>query len=238
MAKISRPIVYTAVLGAVAYGVVVLTEPDTPNRTTRPRPAATAPSNARTSDLIQPEDFSASFPRLLGAPRDSFRPLVVRASGTNPLAAARLDAVPAAFAGGDPNWRYTGNASIDGVSVALLENDATGDGVFLRVGEAWKRSVLTAIEQEAIVLTGPGGAVRRVRLGIPEFEDPTAGPAGVAPLAVNPPLQGPIGGDFPGVRTNADTGIAVVPTAENNNFDSAGQMSDRSLDRSRRRSRP
>lgn len=238
MAKVSRPVIYTAVLGAVAYGVVILTEPDTPNRTNRPRPAATAQSNIRTSDLIQQEDYNANFPRLLGAPRDSFRPLVVRASGTTPLSAARLDAVPAAFAGGDPNWRYTGNASIDGVSVALLENDATGDGVFLRVGEAWKRLVLTAIEPEAIVLTGPGGAVRRVRLGIPEFEDPTAGPAGVAPLAVTPPLQGPIGGNFSGAGVGADTGVAVLPTAENNIFDSAGQISDRSIDRSRRRSRP
>lgn len=238
MAKVSRPIVYTAVLGAIAYGVVVLTEPDTPTRPTRPQAAATSRATARTSDLIQQEDFNARFPRLLGAPRSSFRPLVVRSGGTNPLATARLDAVPAAFAGGDANWRYTGNASIDGVTVALLENDVTGDGVFLRVGEAWKRCVLTAVEQEAIVLTGPGGAVRRVRLGIPEFEDPAAGSFNVAPLAVNPPLAGPIGGSFRASAANSSTGLAVEPQAGTNIFDSAGQMSDRSTDQPRRRSRP
>lgn len=219
MPKISRPVVYTLVLGAVAYGVVVLTEPETRPAPKRPAAQAARPASAK-GDLFTEQDYRAHFERLSGIPRNAFRPLVARRGPGSPDE-ARLDALPTSFTGGEANWRYTGNASLNGVRLALIENASTGEGVFLRVGERWKDAVLSAIEEEAIVMVGPFGEVRRIRLGEREIETVPPGPAagtpvatGLAPVRVGPELTGPIGlspspdalASVPGGRPEPETG--------------------------------
>lgn len=201
MAKVSRPVVYTAVLAVVAYGVVVLTEPETP--TGKARAKAVRPKAEAKAGLFTEEDRTAKFTPLGQTTRNGFRPLVIREGAGGSLDASRSDGVPAAFAGGDPNWRYTGMAEVNGVKQALLENASNGDAVFLRVGESWKQTMLRAIASDSIELVGPNGTVRTITLGVAEEAAPAT--PGTAPLAVNPPanLRGAIGGGVAGVNPGA-----------------------------------
>lgn len=194
MAKISRPVLYTALLGALAYAVVLYTEPDSKRAPAKPKRTTVATTS---KSLFTEEDYKRTFDRYEAEPRNAFKPVVARLSGNEALLAQRLDGLPTAFTGGDPNWRYTGTATIDGVRVALIENTVTGDGVFLHEGESWKQAILTKIEDEAIVMVGPGGGVRRIRLGEPDLDPdplPLGGTASVAPMRVGGAnLSGPIG---------------------------------------------
>lgn len=194
MAKISRPVLYTALLGALAYAVVLYTEPDSKRAPAKPKRTTVATTS---KSLFTEEDYKMTFDRYEAEPRNAFKPVVARLSGNEALLAQRLDGLPTAFTGGDPNWRYTGTATIDGVRVALIENTVTGDGVFLHEGESWKQAILTRIEDEAIVMVGPGGGVRRIRLGEPDLDPdplPLGGTASVAPMRVGGAnLSGPIG---------------------------------------------
>ncbi|HRF59464.1 MAG TPA: hypothetical protein PLH94_06055 [Fimbriimonadaceae bacterium] len=200
MAKISRPVIYTVLLAVVAYAGVVLTEPDPPKSTSKPKPRASA---STPKGMVYTEaDYRAKFGRIDSAPKNAFQPVIARKGGPNSLDALRLDSIPTAFTGGDPNWRYTGNAEQDGDRVALLENSSTGEGVFLRVGETWKQAVLTSIEDDAVVMVGPNGSVRRIRLGSLDQEAPTQSlpgiipsTAGLQPMRVSPNLTGRIGQD-------------------------------------------
>jgi hypothetical protein len=208
MAKISRPVLYTALLGALAYAVVLYTEPQTKRGPVKPK-RSTVSSTSKT--IFTEDDYKRTFDRYEAPPRNAFKPVVARLSGNDALLAQRLDGLPTAFTGGDPNWRYTGTATIDGVRVALIENTVTGDGVFLHEGESWKQAILTKIEDEAIVMVGPGGGVRRIRLGEPDLDpDPVpigSGTASVAPMRVggrNP--SGPIG-------VAPESTLEVVPEA-------------------------
>jgi len=195
VAKISRPILYTALLGALAYAVVLYTEPEAKRGTAKPKRSSVA-SNANTQ--FTEEDYQRRFEPYKAELKNAFKPVVARLSGNDALLAQRLDGLPTAFTGGDPNWRYTGTATIDGLRVALVENSVTGEGVFLHEGESWKQAILTKIEDEAIVMVGPGGGVRRIRLGEPDIDpDPvpmTNAAAPVAPMRVGGNnVAGPIG---------------------------------------------
>lgn len=193
MAKVSRPVLYTALLGVLAYAVVVYTEPDSKRAPAKPkRTTVASPANAQ----FTKEDYDRRFDSYDAELRNAFKPGIVRLGGDS-LLAQRLDGLPTALTGGDPNWRYTGTATIDGVRVALIENSVTSEGVFLHEGESWKQAVLTKIDDEAIVMVGPGGGVRRIRLGEPDVDpDPlplTGGTSTVAPMRVGGNLAGPIG---------------------------------------------
>ena len=107
--------------------------------------------------------------------------------------------------GGEANWRYTGTAQINGVREALLENSSTGESVFLRVGQSWKQAVLKKIENEAVVMTGPGGFTQRLQLGEQE-------PAKLARNARGP--GGNPGALLPAVPSTAGMGgRAATPSA-------------------------
>lgn len=211
MAKVSRPIVYTALFGVVAYAAVVLTEPEPAPGTGRRTPAGSREAAAQGQFL--PEDYSASFAKLNEPARNAFKPLVARSRGANAGENARVDAVPADFAGGDPNWLYTGNAEVDGLNVALLENSVTGESVFLAAGDVWKQAVLSTIGIDAIVMVGPGGTTRRIRLGQQEFPEaeapdlaisPTTDISSVPPARVRPELL-----EEMGLPTGALGGVQV-----------------------------
>ncbi|HRI44737.1 MAG TPA: hypothetical protein PLL78_14530 [Fimbriimonadaceae bacterium] len=193
MAKVSRPVLYTALLGVLAYAVVVYTEPESKRPPAKPKRTTLA---STTNAQFTKEDYDRRFDSYNAELKNAFKPGIVRLGGDS-LLAQRLDGVPTALTGGDPNWRYTGTATIDGVRVALIENSATAEGVFLHEGESWKQAVLTKIDDEAIVMVGPGGGVRRIRLGEPDADpDPlpvTGGTGAVAPMRVGGNLAGQIG---------------------------------------------
>ncbi|MBS1724091.1 MAG: hypothetical protein JSS66_14190 [Armatimonadetes bacterium] len=217
--KVSRPILYTAVLGLVAYAVVVLTEPDK-----KPKGKSTAvhkKAPGAKADQFLEADYKAKFTPVSTAPKNAFKPLVVREGEDNQLQTQRFDSIPSAFTGGDPNWLYTGTATVDGVRVALVENSASGEGVFLKVGEMWKQAVLTSIEDEGIIMVGPGGAVRHIKLGFTEQPAAPAPMSGNVPLTVTPSLNGPIGqgqggsGGGTGTPRNRDRNSAQAPFEPN-----------------------
>jgi len=63
MAKISRPVVYTAVLAVVGYTVFAMTQPGKPSTTARHKTPASKKLGAKT-DLFAPQDYTAKFARL------------------------------------------------------------------------------------------------------------------------------------------------------------------------------
>lgn len=173
MAKISRPIVYAALLGVVAYTAVVLTEPETAKRKATRQPAA----SARAPEGFTEEDMKARFARYAGAPRDAFLPGVV------PSRSGMPGALPFADAG---IWLLTGINVTNGVRNALLENGATGEAVFVRAGERWNGLLVFRIEPNAVLFVNDKGKMTRIAFLDPDAEKP----AGVAPVLV-PPVAGP-----------------------------------------------
>jgi hypothetical protein len=195
VAKISRPIVYVAVIGAIAYAAVLLTEPDKPpvKVVRRTAPAVQAPKG------FAEEDLNAVFPRYAARARDAFLPKVM--SSKRSVATAPADGKSAETASGLPAgvWMLTGITSVNGVRTALVENGSAGDSVFLKVGDIWNGMRVAAIEQNSLVMVSPAG--RKTRFGFPAFDEAPAvttapvpgipglasGPASVAPVILPPP---------------------------------------------------
>ncbi len=214
MAKIPRYLYY---LGGGALALLIYTfatAPEVPTTRKANNTFAGGGSRKKTDDTYRPEDYTAKFPPVNVTPRDAFKPLVAKTTKTlateqpTPLAP---NGIPAAFAGGDGNWVYTGNAEVNGVPNALLENGSTGDSVFLRPGERWKSLTVSRVTPNLIEVLGPTGQTYTVRIAdetIPEAGTAPAGtPTGTLPAAVpnaRGALAGPIGAD-PNAQTAAQT---------------------------------
>lgn len=201
MAKISRPVMYTA-LAAVVAAAWLLTSEEPAKAKGKTTPKRTA---AATKDKMGflPEDYNPpTFEPVMSPVPSKFNPLVVRTQTASALALAP-DAVPAELAGGDPNWVYTGTAEIDGKPTALLENRVTAESDFVNQGQKWKRCEVAQILPQGIVLAGPSG--RKVKLVL-SSGDSVIGTgserfaSGFRP--VNPALSGPIGN---GIRVRPDS---------------------------------
>ncbi len=191
MAKISRPILYVALLGAVAYAAVVLTEPQPVSKkkaTARPNPTAIA------ADGFTKADYTARYGRYHGPRRDAFLPAIRSARKADALAAA-AGSLPPNILG--QNWQLTGISSVNGVRSALLENSTTADTVFVKAGERWNGFRVAAIEPTAIVVVNPSGQATRLGFAEPPATDR---PLGVAPVVVAVPLPAPPA--VPGAPTN------------------------------------
>ena len=204
MAKVPR---YLYVLGVATVGLVAytfLSAPEVPvRRAANNRFIGGSSSGTKTADtLLRPEDYTASFPPVNVVPRDAFKPLVAKTTVTLKGQATPLgqNGIPSAFAGGDGNWIYTGNAVVDGVPNALLENTTTQEGVFLRPGERWKSLTLASVTANRIQVIGPGGKIHSVSIADDSATveaAPIATASGALPAVTpNAPtaLSGPIGG--------------------------------------------
>jgi hypothetical protein len=170
MAKVSRPILYTAVLGAVGYAAFILTQPDT--ATKKPairvlRAAVRAPGDAG----ITPEDRSAHFERYRGPRHDAFLPHVV---ATRALAGAGASKPGAFGQAGRGVWVLTGINAINGTSGALLENSTTEDSVVLKVGDFWNGQHVVSVGADTVVLVNDLG--QRTELTFPSPDDPNKKP--------------------------------------------------------------
>jgi len=188
---VSRRLVWSlvglATLASVAY---LMQEPETPKASRRTARA----SAAKGSEGFTQEDYDARFPQVPMKLRNPFVPLVASKRGKGgPL----VGGIPPALAGGDPNWMYKGMAEIDSVPMALVENQKTGEGVFLRHGELWNGARVVAITPEALTLAGPDGLQRTVDVASEEQPTPPMVAAGATselrPVTLDPSLRGPIG---------------------------------------------
>lgn len=138
--------------------IMLLPSGDAPKTGKKPQLTATK-STKKADDLILPEDYKAKFDDLDKPMVNSFVPLVTKRDINGPVA---KNGIPADFAGGETTWVYTGNMTVDGTPNALLENTASGDGIFLRPGQHWKALKLVAVREDSIEIEGPGGAMKTV----------------------------------------------------------------------------
>lgn len=106
-----------------------------------------------------PEDRDAKFEVIEASLKNSFVPLVTKRDANGPVA---RNGIPPAFADGEGTWTYTGNMTVNGTPNALLENSATGEGVFLRPGQRWKQLKLVTVREDSIEIEGPAGATKTV----------------------------------------------------------------------------
>ncbi len=193
--NLSKPmqLALLAVLGIGAYlALGTLSSPDTPR--TAPKKVASKSTTKKGADLYTDEDAKvtqASFDPVKGTPKDVFVPIIKKP--VNGGKGSQVNVVPPEFAGGEPNWVYTGSAQIDGVLQALLQNNTTGDNVFLKVGDTWKGVSVEEITDDSLVLSSPElGIDKKLELPPDVVTGPASGPAGFAPASVGP-LRGSIG---------------------------------------------
>lgn len=172
--------------GAALY---VMTTPEDAPRKAATKPNATAAKTTKQGDFTE-EDRKAKFDEFGASPRNVFRPIVTKNGGASTAAAP--SGIPAAYAGGEANWTYSGMATVDGVPNALLENPSSGESVFVKQGEGWKTSTVSSMSPETLVLRGPNGDSYTIRIN-GDFVPGKVESTGTTPVRLNNPLRGQIG---------------------------------------------
>ena len=148
MAKFNKnlgKIGFVAIAGAVAF--YVLTEPDAATKRAKPRVTATG---ITAPEGFKPEDMTARFPRLAGPNRDIFTPKII-VKKTQPLTLTPPDGKAGALK--KPTWVLTGVFVQNGVRLALLENQITGESQTIRAGENWMGQSVLAVKPEAVLFS-------------------------------------------------------------------------------------
>ena len=195
MAKNNRVLIY----GSLVAGIVIVwfaTAPDetSPRERNRPNRTPVERKKDRKLEAFNDEDKNASYLRLNTEVANIFKPIVVRGSAkAGSQAQTKPNQVPPYMVGGDTNWFYTGTAYIDNVPTALVENTATGQGQYLKVGEVFMNARVTRITPNTLAIsTSDGLAATTLTLleNRPIVEDPGMSIAGNQPIN---PLSGPIG---------------------------------------------
>ncbi len=109
-----------------------------------------------------PADIAIRFERPRTSPRDSFEPLVKIDVPLTKREEEELMKIPANLASGEPSWIYTGMVEVDGQKMALLENTSTKLGVYVKQGDAWKKSHLSSVAVESLIFVGEDGVSQTV----------------------------------------------------------------------------
>jgi hypothetical protein len=172
---------------AVVVAAVFLTEPEPTPTAKAKRPAITKAKSK--SDPYTAADYAAKFPPVNVAAKNAFKPLIVRNEAS--LQALRSDGseIPLLFSGGKGRWTYTGYVELNGRPTALIEDGETGEGEYLVAGQTWRNARVLTITNSSLVLAGPEGVTRSIRLASSDADSPVN--EMVAP--VTPNLSGPIG---------------------------------------------
>jgi hypothetical protein len=190
--KISRPVVYALLLGVVGYGVLILTEPDAASKKSKAKTTKTA---AAAPAGFASEDLTAHFSRYNSPRQNAFIPKLTTKKVSAALSAPVI-APPSSLGASTGTWQLTGINVIDGVRKALLENSASGELVFLKVGDVWSDQRVSAIEASAVILVNRQN--QALRMGFVEPVQPTAASAGTTPVLL-PNLPTPAPGGPPSI---------------------------------------
>ena len=191
MAQISKPLLY-GLFGVVVVAAVLMTQGDSASAGSSAKKKTKSTKSKLLSDFTD-EDYTVKFDRLQSTTKNSFKPVIVSYSGSGTPGAALMNSIPSALAGGDPSWSFTGVAVVDGERMALVENSATQEGDYIKVGQAWKTCKVVRIEDTKLVLMGDSGDTRDVNLNsFEQLEDGQVLPGLGSSKPVNP-LKGPIG---------------------------------------------
>ncbi len=209
MAKVSRPVLYggIALLGVVAW---VATAPaDSAGSGSGAKLNRGKTTSRQVQSDITEEDRKASFPRLNEGVKNAFNPLVARQE-QGPNGALAPNEIPASYTGGEAGWMYTGTMIVNDVPSALLENQVSGDVLYLMVGQRVKSAVIAQIAPTYIVVRGAGGQSLKLDLlrDNPE-EGEDISNFGFQPVRPEVPgaLRGPI-------RSGGSAGIADLQLSE------------------------
>jgi hypothetical protein len=116
------------------------------------------------ADGILPEDLHAHYARYVGGSRDPFLPGVFP-----PNSGGQGDLSGVGKHGG---WSLTGINRSNGVASALVENDSTGDSVFLQVGDHWNGLTVDSIGDDSVMLENAFG--QQTELSFPALADDTS----------------------------------------------------------------
>lgn len=203
-------------IGTLAVGIAgfVLSAPESTGGKVTVKPFAKKSSKKKAGTQFLKEDFESTFQPVNISLKNAFQPVVMRTSGGFGSGEGLANAIPPEFTGGDSGWVYTGNAEIDGVPTALVENKTTGEGVFLKAGERWKSAMVSRILPDSVVMRGPSGTKTFALVN----ETYTGG--SLRPMNVSVPgnLRGQIGrgqdqnfGPMTNVVPNGQGGFAVPP---------------------------
>ncbi|HXH61284.1 MAG TPA: hypothetical protein VNI20_07985 [Fimbriimonadaceae bacterium] len=211
MAKASRGTIY-GILGVVVVAALVfVSSPSTKSGLSATKPKSGSRASAK-DDKFDERDRTATFDRLNEPIKNTFRPLVARADVGVSGSGLAPNEFPSAYTGGERGWLYTGTVIVDDVPSASVENQTTGEGYFLKVGEHVKGATISQIAPTYIVIAGINGQSLRLDL---LREKPSPGDVAytattVAPVKPNVtgPLTGPIG--------TAPTGTNEQLTPRNN----------------------
>lgn len=214
---ISKPVLY-GLIGVIGVAAWFLTEPE-PVAPGGAKPKAASAKDKTKGVVYTEQDYKARFASLEGGPRNVFKPLVERSTGPSSELLSP-NSIPSDFTGGDPNWIFTGMATVDGVAMGLVENSASGDGEFLKISQRWKKARVLRITPEALVMESDRGVVRTMTLkAYDEVPPPVIDVGSVEPVN---PLQGPIGdgngngngiGNGIGIGNGNGNGVAIRPQA-------------------------
>lgn len=184
-AKVSKPILFAGILvGAVA--LIMVTSPSDESGGTSGMTLAElrkgGSQSKKVASAFDEGDVNAKFDRLNEDPKNAFMPLVVRLDAGMSGGGLAPNEFPANFTGGEPGWFYTGTVIENNVPSALVENMTTGEGYYLKVGDALKKSVIAKITPTYILVNGVAGKSLRLDL----LADPPEIEGGFSNLAVEP----------------------------------------------------
>jgi len=148
----SRLIIYTMVGAVAVYAYVLQTTPDKATHTTRKH--TTHRTASATDDGVTDADLNAHFARYATTGNDPFAPAI----SLHPQSSGSVG-------GSAGQWTLTGVNTIDGVTTASVENQASNDSVFLKVGDSWNGLKVTSINTDSIALVN--GIGQETRLSFP-----------------------------------------------------------------------
>jgi len=172
-AKISKPVLYSGVLVFVV-AIFMMTSPGEPSAPTKSLKDLRAGSGSkRVATAYAKDDLEASFPRLNEQAKNAFKPLVARMEAGLTGGGLAPNEFPASFAGGEIGWFYTGTVVEDNIPSALVENQLTGEGMYLLVGQKLGQTVIAQISPTYIVVRDTTGQSLRLDLlrDTPEIGD-------------------------------------------------------------------
>jgi hypothetical protein len=193
---VSKMTLYGSALALVAGVAFYLNSGEAPKAPAK-KPAKKA-QKAASDGLITDEDYSAHFDPMKAEVRNVFHPLIAVNSQTSLLADMK-SGIPTYLTSGESGWTFTGTAEDGKKTMALVENSARGDSAFLTVGETWKTSTVTGINEHHLMLRGPDGEDKEILMES-DIQDRlmreqlNRAPVGGSVAPVRPNLNGPIGG--------------------------------------------
>ncbi|HLO97840.1 MAG TPA: hypothetical protein VK171_04520 [Fimbriimonas sp.] len=169
--------------GVLVVLVLMIPQSEPPKPTGKKPPPGFASSKKNNNEVVIEEDYKIRFDSVQDNLRNSFVPILTKKSLNAPTS---INGIPSSFTNGEATWIYTGNMTVDGVPNALLENTASGDGVFLRPGEKWRKLRLVKVNDLSIVLEGPNGATKTVFFVDPSTNNPDQGVSVPGPATLPP----------------------------------------------------